>query len=239
MIHVSCPAYVLHRRPYQNTGLIVHFLTLEHGLVHAVAKGAQRVSRGKRRYALDFFQALNIECRGKGDLLSLSCSESVSLPMSLSGKKLFCALYVNELLTRLLPRHEEVAVIYGLYQAVIHHINACECMADVEWSLRKFEWALLNELGYGIPFCEADTGEVLVANQTYAYKADVGFVRALNPSTHMTGERLTALSVLLSETPEHDVVLTEQHRAMAKQLLRHVMSSVLGNTPLKSRELFT
>lgn len=238
---VSSPAYVLHRRPYQNTGLIVHLLTREHGRVDAVAQGAQRVSKGKRRFALEFFQELNVECRGQNELLSLRSSESTSHPILFTGKALFCALYVNELLTHCLPRHEEVQTIYSLYQRTLNDLHAhAQNTACMEWVLRRFELCLLDELGYGIQFAQAGTGDVLAEDQCYTYQIDVGFMPALNTHLALNGGDLNNMvrmmgesDVTLASHPNFDAV-----RVTAKQLLRPIISSLLGGKPLKSRELF-
>lgn len=238
---VSSPAYVLHRRPYQNTGLIVHLLTREHGRVDAIAQGAQRVSKGKRRFELEFFQELSVECKGKNELLSLRSSESTSHPILFTGKSLFCALYVNELLTYCLPRHEEVLSIYNLYQHTLnelhaHTSNASNC-DGVEWVLRRFELCLLDDLGYGIQFSRADTGENLADDQFYIYHLDSGFMPACKVKTAFKGSDLNAIIQVMQEGctshPKFD-----EARVTAKQLLRPIISSVLGGKPLKSRDLF-
>lgn len=238
---VSSPAYVLHRRPYQNTSLIVHLLTREHGRVDAVAQGAQRVSKGKQRFALAFFQELNVQCKGQSELLSLYRSESTSHPILLTGKALFCALYVNELLSHCLPRHEEVLAIYALYQHTLNelhtHANSHSDNCGIEWVLRRFELCLLNELGYGIQFAVANTGQVLADEHFYVYHLGSGFMPASNAPTALKGSDLNCIvQVLEAEDASHPNFDTA--RITAKHLLRPIISSLLGGKPLKSRELF-
>jgi len=49
------PAYVLHRRPFRNTSLLVDLFTLDFGLIRAVAKGARR-QKSRSRALLQLFR---------------------------------------------------------------------------------------------------------------------------------------------------------------------------------------
>lgn len=243
-------AYVLHKRPYQNTGYIVTFLTAEHGRIDAVAQGAQRISKGKRRFTLDAFQELNVQCAGQGDLLSLRHSESASHPMLFTGKPLFCALYLNELLSYLLPRQEEALTIYHLYQNTLGQLYACGYEAldyelkttAQEWVLRQFELYLLDELGYAIEFMDALTGDALLDEQTYLYQTGSGFMASNHSTMAMMGSDLNQIMALknggqLSQLGDFSH-LSESARLTAKTLLRTVLSSILGGKQIKARELF-
>ncbi|MEC9191360.1 MAG: recombination protein O N-terminal domain-containing protein, partial [Pseudomonadota bacterium] len=91
------PAYVLHRRPFQNTSLLVDLFTLDFGLIRAVAKGARR-EKSRFRALLQLFQPLLISASGKGEVKTLTSIESNMSAMRLQGERLFSGLYLNELL---------------------------------------------------------------------------------------------------------------------------------------------
>src|SRR5690606_28170120 len=99
------PAYVLHAQPFQNTSLLVDFLCLDYGRLRAVVKGARR-PKSRLRALLQPFQPLLISLVGRGELKSLSAAESSVPALQLQGVRLFSAMYLNELLTRLLMFNE-------------------------------------------------------------------------------------------------------------------------------------
>src|SRR3546814_17744884 len=57
------------------------------------------------------------------------------------------AWYMNELLLRLLPREDPHAVLYDAYDAALQQLAFQQSAAS---ALRRFEWVLLNETGYGL-----------------------------------------------------------------------------------------
>lgn len=222
--------YVLHKRPYQNSSAIVSLFTETAGCVDVVAKGAAPKST-KSRFNLSPFQRLDIQARGKSGLLSLYASEASSMPFVYEGKQLFCALYINELLKELLPKHDAVTGVFDLYQKSLVALSACQDVLDMEITLRRFELSLLDELGYGIDFTDSSTADDLSAEAYYRFHYDQGFERiAQKIDGSFTGKALNSLSAFdFSEA---------ETRKQAKQLLRRVIAHHLGGKPLKSRELF-
>ena len=57
------------------------------------------------------------------------------------------AWYMNELLLRLLPREDPHPGLYEAYDAALH---ALEEGGSAAAALRRFEWTLLEETGYGM-----------------------------------------------------------------------------------------
>ena len=140
------PAYVLHRRPFQNTSLLVDFFTYDYGLVRAVAKGARR-EKSRYRALLQLFQPLLVSVTGKGEVKTLTAVESNVSAINLRGERLFSGLYINELLSRLLQNQEEHTALYGSYQETL---VALQGEQSIEPLLRRFELKLLAGLGYAI-----------------------------------------------------------------------------------------
>ena len=105
------PAYVLHPRAYRETSLILEVLSRDHGRVAMVARGAKR-PKSKWRNLLQPFRPLLISWSARGELGTLTSAEQVAAPPSLAGEALFCGMYVNELLTRLLHRGDPHAEVF-------------------------------------------------------------------------------------------------------------------------------
>jgi DNA repair protein RecO (recombination protein O) len=94
-------AFLLHRRDYRETSALADFFTVEHGVISGVVKGA-RGSIKSQRLPLQPFICLSISWQGHHDLKTIKSVEAVNNAPLLSGAQLFCGLYVNELLLRLL-----------------------------------------------------------------------------------------------------------------------------------------
>ena len=222
------PAFVLHARAYRDTSLIVDLLTLEHGRVGVVARGA-RSRKGGMRQKLSPFQPLLVNFQGRGELKTLTAAELAAVPVFLTGKNLYSALYINELLMRLLMPMEPQAAVYAHYQLAIAEL--CGEGDDVEPSLRRFEFKLLEQLGYGLDFsADAGSGAVLEPAGHYRYVNETGFLASADMPGHFSGAVLRALN----ESDFSDPAV----RRAAKHLSRAAFKPLLGSKPLKSRELF-
>jgi DNA repair protein RecO (recombination protein O) len=223
------PAYLLHRRPYRESSQLLELLTPDHGRIGAVARGLQRRARGGTLGSLlQPFVPLLVSCRGRGELATLTSAELAGAALPLQGVALYSALYVNELLIRLLERGEAHPALFAHYGAVL---AALAESAAVDRPLREFELALLDELGYRVDFLhEAGTGRALSPSQRYRYVADHGLqpARATDPAGS-PGSDLIAFAGGDSSAAAMDA---------AKKVTREAISILLGGRPLRSRELF-
>ncbi|MEE8056292.1 MAG: DNA repair protein RecO [Pseudomonadales bacterium] len=231
----SQPAYVLHTRNYRDTSLLVEFLTFGYGRVSAVVKGVR--SSGKtaklRRSLMQPFIPLLISWTGKTDLKTIIQFESCSAPLALVGPRLFSAIYVNELLTRLLQHYDNNPELYSLYQCALQGLLQEELIDVV---LRRFELQLLDDLGYGIDLTvELDTERPIEADKFYLFESGQGFCLANNTSNAMGNSQLFSGEDLLAIARGD---FCPQVRRAAKRLCRQALAVHLGNKPLKSRELF-
>ena len=99
------PAFVLHRRRYGDTSLLLELFAREQGRIAAVARGAAQ-ARSRRSGLLQGFMPLLVTWSGRGEVATLGKAEAAGAPVRLQGTALFCGLYMNELLIRLLPRND-------------------------------------------------------------------------------------------------------------------------------------
>lgn len=225
-------AYVLHTRSYRDTSLLVEFFTPQYGRISAVAKGVRASSKlaKQKRSLLQAFKPLLISWGGKSDLKSLFHIEALASSYALQGERLFSAMYINELLSRLLHSEEDSEDIFYLYQQLLSQLNQQE---PVDIILRRFELSLLECLGYGIELQSiADSGEPIHAEGHYQYFPEQGF-RPYHGSqavlNSFSGADLLAIAAQDFQPAA---------RAAAKRLCRQVLGFYLGSKPLKSRELF-
>lgn len=222
--------FVLHTRAFRETSLIVEFFTLEVGKVAAVARSA-RGPKSRFKGLLQAFSPLLISYSGRGDLLNLRSLELTAAPYDLTGKSLFSAMYINELLMRLLPRYDPLPALFDCYQQLLVNLSGDQ---NTEALLRCFEKNLLSLLGYGLLLeQEADTEHDIDPAGYYLLDPQVGPLRVPHPDRDhhvFLGESLLALA---AEKLDDKYVLRD-----AKKIMRLAFSSLLGAKPLKSRELF-
>jgi DNA repair protein RecO (recombination protein O) len=224
------PAYILHRKPYRDTSLLLEAFTPEYGRIGLVARGA-RGRRSSQQAILQPFQPLLLSWSGRGELFTLTSAESDGIALGLAGDAVLSGFYINELIMRLLPRHDPHAVLYANYR------NTLEQMHDDvarEWLLRLFERDLLQELGYALLLThDAQSGEALQPDAVYCYYPEYGPQR-------LHDEQPDCLAVLGSTLLALDSGECTEQRCLreAKRLMRTVLQRYLGNRPLASRELF-
>jgi len=137
--------YLLHSAAWRETSLIIQVFTLHHGMVALVAKGAKR-PYSVLRPVLSAFQPLGLSWSGAGEVKTLTRAECAGI-RRLDGRAHMSAWYMNELLLRLLPREDPHPVLYEAYDAALRQLALQQPAAS---ALRRFEWILLNETGYGL-----------------------------------------------------------------------------------------
>ena len=218
------PAFILHSRAFNETSLLLDVFTESHGRFSLLAKGARSRFRGLCRP----FIPLLASWSGKTELMNLNALEAYSAPCYLSGLALLSGFYLNELLVRLLPRLDVHADLFTAYHNTLLHLqaefNACH--------LRYFEKQLLAELGYGITLDkEANTGVAIDPAAHYFFFPQQGFIKNIQNSS---GPMFSGQSLLAFH---HNALATTDDARTAKHIMRLAIAGLLGEKPLKSREL--
>ncbi|MGC7560212.1 DNA repair protein RecO [Pasteurella sp. PK-2025] len=222
--------FVLHRKAYSETSLLVDLFTEETGRLTVLAKGA-RTKRSNLKSVLQPFTPLLLRWSGRGAVKTLTKAEPAAIALPLQHTALYSGFYVNELVSRVL---EPETAYPQLFQDYLRCLTGLACHnQQVEPYLRDFEFQLLHTLGYGVDFCHcAGSGEAVDENMTYRYREEKGFIASLiRDNLSFYGRELLAF-----EAREfHDPAVLQA----AKRFTRLALKPYLGNKPLKSRELFT
>ena len=222
------PAYVLHSYPFRETSLIVEVFSRDHGRVALLARGARR-PRSVLRGLLLAFQPLELGWAGKGEVPTLMKAEWQGGQPLLSGKALFFGYYLNELLLHLLPREDTHASLFAAYAAVLRRFADNLQEAD----LRRFERALLQELGYGLTLTHDAQGVVIDPDAHYAYEIERGPVRLARPGNSALSVRGKTLLDLVD-----DALSDPATQAEAKQMMRALINHHTGGKRLETRKIF-
>ena len=228
------PAYILHTRAYRETSQIIEVFTPGFGRAGLVAKGARR-PKSPFRGILNPFQPLRVSWSGRGELATLRQAETVTVTDVMPGSSVMAGFYVNELLLKLLHRHDPHPNLFAHYSSLIGQLAEGESEDDgcVEKALRKFELELLQEIGYALNLeQDALKQEPLRAEQLYEFRIDQGAVAV--DTGGMDGLFFTGAELLLIGRLQLDDTNTLRK---AKQLLRHVLDYHIGDKGLQTRRI--
>ncbi|MCL1149944.1 DNA repair protein RecO [Shewanella ulleungensis] len=228
--------YVLHHRPFRESSVIVNLLIEGVGRVDAIT----RVGSGKRsiKSILQPFQPLIIQFSAQSEAKNLGLKnitqiESAAPAMPLTGNSLYSGFYLNELLVRLLSVEHQAEGLFLEYHRALMSLAKGFCSSH----LRYFEMALLLELG-AFPSLNYDSqGHELEAQCCYRFVAESGFLPVVQTKDssfshgkgNLTGAMLLALASQNLQTDQLN---------QAKGLMRYLLTPLLGNKPLLSRQLF-
>ena len=232
------PAWVLHKRPYGDSSLLLELLTLELGRVSSVLKGARRKARGGNSGGISQpFTPLLVTLAGRGELKSLRQVETAGPAIVLTGQQLFSGLYLNELITRLLPRFDPHPRLFSHYGQLLPRLTS----GQSEPALRRFECFLLEELGYHLNLSEDAQGDAIISTNSYRFDPQTG-LHPLRFSAenceHSSLQNISGGSLLeLHSWWVTDTPMTLSAMRLIKAMTRRALEVHLGGAPLRSREL--
>ncbi len=230
------PAFVLHARAWRETSLLVEVLSREHGRVGLIARGVHGPKKHQLRAALQPLQHIRFDGVQRGELAQLSTAETIDEAPRLQGDAMLAGFYLNELMLRLAPRHDEHGGLYAIYGETRARLSLSDL--SLAWTLRRFERDLFEALGVGFAWDVDGDGEAIDAAARYRLDPEHGPRRVLGETLNggradradtATGRALLDLAV--DREPCADD-MSGLRRAMRALLLHH-----LGGRGLKSWEL--
>ena len=224
-------AYVLHRRLWRETSIIASCITPTYGLVECVAKGARR-PKSPLAGILHPFTPLKISFKGRaGSLKTLTNAEWVQMGWNFKGLPLLSAMYVNELLMRLMPTSDvRLGRLYSEYETTLQGLYENK---EPHWNLRSFEKALLDEMGFALDFKADALDGPIRAEALYTFDISDGIIKIAhysgdNPKSGIPGSVILALGAGTIE---------KQHLPAAKKLLQAAIQIHLGMIGTSSHRL--
>ena len=223
------PCYILHSRNYRETSLLLDVFSRRHGRLSLVAKGARK-RKNDTRALLQPGRRVNIAWTIRRELGTLTGVEPCPGINPQGAGGLLTVFYINELLVRLLHRHEPHPELFDAYAEALDKLTDG---ATEQVTLRLFEKRLLEALGYGLALDTDTEGNAVRPDQDYNYLPEQGPAPDVSPgpgARKISGRTLLALA---EENLGDETVLAE-----AKQLMRKALGALLGHKPLASRELY-
>ena len=146
------PAFILHARPWSESSLVADALTLHHGRVFLIAKGAKRPGSNLRGL-LTPFSPLKLTWTGRREAKILTRAEWMGVLPPLAGEALLSGFYVNELVLRLTRREDPHTGLFALYVRALEDLTGAEAV-ERQRALRRFEAGLLRLCGWEVRVSE-------------------------------------------------------------------------------------
>lgn len=222
-------AFLLHRRSYRETSQLLDFFTRSHGRITLLGKG---IRRQKLAYSAVVwpFVPLAVAWSGRGELPVLVNIERLEPGSGLNDARfLACGLYLNELLTQLLPPGDPHPKLFDLYRDSLQRFKSGCDPASI---LRLFELSFLEQIGYALMLDrDVESGAPIRVDRFYEYHLEQGPVESRQTGSSIRGSTLLELRDRELKTPSS---MNE-----AKYLMRRMIQHLLGGRSLRSRELLT
>jgi len=224
------PAFLLHRRPYTESSVLIDLFSRHHGRIVLIAKGARKL-KSRWRGSLLPFQSLIAAWSGRGEVKTVTGIEGEGPSRGLRGKALYCGYYMNELVLRLLHRFDPHEDVFDNYANALARLSTEE---DQERVLRIFEKQLLRDLGYGMHLVrDADRGNPIDPGERYRYRPDAGPLKYSD--TDHNGVSVHGATLLALE---EEVEFDERTRKESKRLIRSVLDYHLDGQTLRTRIVY-
>lgn len=223
-------AYVLHSRPYTDSRLLVDWFTRNSGRVSSVA----RLPKAKNTTVYQQFRRGWVIFKGRSALKTLVTVEfDTPARIDVHYDALKCAFYLNELVVRALPEGDPNEELFESYShALSELLQRTFDGTQGQGILRNFELDCLRLLGFAVDFtCDCQSGVAVTPERSYRLLPQEGFTACSNVGeSAFMGSSLLAIEQRCFDTPQ---VLSD-----AKRICRRLIAEMIGDKPLKSRELF-
>jgi len=236
-------AYVLHHYDWSESSLILDLFTREQGRVVAVAKGAKRPYSQLRAVLLPLQRVSVVLGHGPGgddgaaEVHTLRSAEfGGGAPMP-GGAAVIPGLYLNELVMKLLARHDPHPALFDAYARALVELGDGGDDAAVQGALRAFELTLLREIGL-LPDLRLETAtqRALQPSGAYTLHAETGLVPAGGDDPALAATAWIDLQGALDAAPTGALgAACREHRVALRAVLRQVLHYHLGTSRLRTR----
>ena len=230
--------FILHSQPYGDSDVVLDTFAAQYGRITLLAKGVKRNRHPWHSLLVPFTPLLIIWRKKHNHWKKIIRAEALNPRYIFSYRPLVCAMYLNELLGRLLIEgtDEGADKLFNSYKQALDQLARLTSPSAFQQSapiLRDFERVLLENIGYGIDFDYASDRTAILAQNYYYYDLHQGFQLVTNQTTSHTKHYLGAT---LTKIKHHQ--WDEQALTSAKSLFTDRLRELLGPKPLISRQLY-
>ncbi|RSN83126.1 DNA repair protein RecO [Acinetobacter baumannii] len=220
--------YLIHHRKYREKSHIVHLFTQEYGRVDGIL----------RQIPPPQYQPICLQATGKSELKNFTKLEILNQPVFFHGDAFFAGFYLNEIVLRLCPLEEAMPQTFEQYQLTLLQLQQLasheQASLFLRQILRQFEHVLLQELGYAIDFSVDANQQQILPLRHYQFQLNDGFL----PVAQASRSTLSGTLIASMQNYEDGQDFSHEQLQLLGKLYRQMISSLLGDRPLKSRQLW-
>ena len=220
--------YLIHHRKYREKSYIVHLFTQEYGRVDGIL----------RQIPPPQYQPICLQATGKSELKNFTKLEILNQPVFFHGDAFFAGFYLNEIVLRLCPLEEALPQTFEQYQLTLLQLQQLashqQASLFLRQILRQFEHVLLQELGYAIDFSVDANQQDILPLRHYQFQLNDGFL----PVAQASRSTLSGTLIASMQNHEDGQDFSHEQLQLLGKLYRQMISSLLGDRPLKSRQLW-
>lgn len=220
--------YLIHHRKYREKSHIVHLFTQEYGRVDGIL----------RQIPPPQYQPIGLQATGKSELKNFTKLEILNQPVFFHGDAFFAGFYLNEIVLRLCPLEEAMPQTFEQYQLTLLQLQQLashkQASLFLRQILRQFEHVLLQELGYAIDFSVDANQQEILPFQQYQFQLNDGFL----PVAQASRSTLAGALIVTMKSYEDGQDFSPEQLQLLGKLYRQMISALLGDRPLKSRQLW-
>jgi len=231
MRNESLTGYLLHQRAYQEKRALYCLFSKEHGVVHGV---------GKKGAPL--FTCLQLFATGKRELktftqIGIAPSADATSYQAIQGQQQYAALYLNEILWRLLPIEDPMPDLWQAYQDSLQKLKSSIDNTELKCILRRFEQVLFAHLGFSVALHQDHTQAAISHEHYYQFMSDIGWQVVTDDaeSDFLSRSDVFAGQVIVDMAETN---ITASNVAAWSRLYRLLIDHLLDHQPLQSRLLW-
>ncbi len=247
--------YLLHQRPYQEKRALYYLFSQQYGVIHGIGKkGAplfmplQLFATGKRD--LKTFSQIGITSQNAVEIdaveIGIANADDRTITElvpyeNITGQHQYSALYLNEILWRLLPTEDPMPVLWQYYQSSLRQLRQPLSANELRLCLRKFEQHLFDELGFTLTLTHDSVQDTIEADCFYRFLPDVGLVPIVLNNIHSEHLESESTQMVFRGADIIQMVesgITETTLNNWSKLHRYLLDHLLDYQPLQSRLLW-
>lgn len=213
---------VLNKRAFKESGFLVDLFTRDYGRLTVFARGRANPKKPLSHLELFTYSAWYLK-EGKTFYFIQEVDHLFSF--RLSGKEIWTAYYLNELLLRVFPKHQPSDELFDIYYRVLEALSAGK---EIEPYLRQFESTLLADLGILPDLMYDAAGDEVIPKKRYYLSYEEGLLPIDYPGTFQI------MGSLLLKINDGEV-LDREDSVIYRNMMRYLLAPLLGGKPLQSR----
>lgn len=225
--------YILNRRPFRDSSLLLDIFTADFGRICCVARPAKK--RGKIvKGDTEPFRYLKLQWTGKGDVQTLVEADEQGRH-KIPPSEMTLGLYINELLLLLTKQHVLQPELFSAYKYTLHKLHDADINRQI---LMRFEIYLLASFGYAVDELDLESIELRQHNTEIYFNLENGFHLPVEENHNHYPQQTIKLSTSLFFALQDIQNMQESHWKELRVFLDAVFS-VMVSRPINSRKFLS